>query len=803
MNTFKLKFIIFTVIFSLFSLIPASAAKPLPLANGDKPVTLNVNIPATPGTNFQGSAGGDGFNIAHANGHVYNVFHHEFSVRINCHDELTAELCTYNGTSWPIEVSTEVGTGMYSYAFINTAETRLYVWAVDRGVSGGIQCMDLSDGSDCGYQVLTNINVEGENLIVPLEVNDYVDWGSGAVVNNQIYTAFAQSDGQTWLACFNLKRELPCSESAYRTSTLTPGVAANINSLFSGPHTISYGKYIYSDFYNFATELSVTDCWNSETLETCDGFWPVEDLNMSSWLPVLNTSGRVMALCSLGETTCIDSVTGEPVETPVHLEETSISSSLPAFIGNSVIVGKRVVTIISDSTGEGNDVFCFNYSSTDVTSCGSLELPETFFLYSLDRDPNRPTCIWINADGGDSQITNFDVLTMEPGCTGSLRTSLIQLSTKSDACDVTSWTSLAIKSPSSWDSASVSIKDENGDVLPGGESIEIDSANTPVSLKNVDFANQETPYFDFDIQGADLSEGLNVQFKWVTSTPKICKGLKELSKTKYTGTTGKIELGKSLKVSGKVAPAYCGDEIVFTLNRNPITGLAEAFDISGGKTETANWKPGNYSITATHPADIYCKTSSIASFFTLSTSLDADVKISAAGWYMNGENREDFDLEVKAKTNINGNTITTNYQGAVTWEISEQWQFKANLSGTSKMVNGVMKNGKNVVTETTCPKSPSVGTDKSKPVCYLLSVTGKMRSWDINTNSWINPQSSQFVIRLYDGGIGKKKVKGIVKNFNLADFASFNLFADVPGFDAPFLDTPVKLKTPTGKGSVK
>lgn len=802
MNSVKFKTIVFAVIFSLFSLIPASATKSMPLANGDKPVTLNVNIPATPGSSFQGDAGGDGFNIAHANGHVYNVFHHEYSVRVNCHDELTAELCSYNGTSWPIEVSSEIGTGMYSYAFINTAETRLYVWAVDRGTSGGIQCMELSDGSDCGYQVLSEVHVDGDNQIVPLGTNYYVDWGSGAAIGNHVYTAFADLAGQTWLACFDLKREEPCEEAAYQTSTLIPGVAANELSLFSGPHTIAYGKLVYTDFYNFETSISVVDCWDSETLEVCEGSWPVEDVNQSSWMPILNTSGKIVTLCSLGETTCIDSKTGDSVETPAHLEGISATLDLGAFIGNSVIVGKRVVTIGSGVNGEGDEILCFNYSSTEVTSCGSLDLPDTAFLYSLDKDPNRPTCIWINADEGESQITNFDVLTMQTGCSGSLRTSLIQLSTKSEACDVTNWKSLTIKSPASWDSATVSVKDVNGDALPGGESIEIESANTPVSLQDIDFADEETPYFDFDIEGADLSGGLDVQFKWITSTPNICKGLKELSTTTYTGNAGKIELGKSLKISGRVKPAYCGDQIVFTLNRNPITGDAGPFEILSGRNETANWQPGTYRITATHPADIYCKTSSDSSTFTISTKLENNMKISASGWYLNGENQEDFDLVIKAKTNSSGTAVTTNYTGAVTWQIDEKWQFKANLSGTSKMVNGVMKSGKNVVTETTCPTSPTVGTKKSNPKCYLLSVNGKLRSWDSNTSTYINPQSTQFVIRLFDGGIGKKKVKGVLKNVILADFASFSLFADVPEFDMPYLDTPIKLRAPTGKGSV-
>jgi hypothetical protein len=77
-----------------------------------------------------------------------------------------------------------------------------------------------------------------------------------------------------------------------------------------------------------------------------------------------------------------------------------------------------------------------------------------------------------------------------------------------------------------------------------------------------------------------------------------------------------------------------------------------------------------------------------------------------------------------------------------------------------------------------------------------------LRAWDAVSNSWINPQEVQFVIQLYNGGSGNKKIKGKLKNFNFDDYVSFSLFADVPEFEVPAID-PMRLKSPNGKGSVK
>ncbi len=795
--------IVFSFVFPSF--LPANAIKPEPLANATKSVTLNVSIPGVPAAIFSGNAGGDGFNVAQANGHIYNVFHHDNSVIVNCHDELTSELCDYNSIDWPVVVTSEVGAGMYSSAFINTAETKLYVWAIKRGESAGIQCMNLADASDCGYQVLSTIENEGSTVIIDIGSSEYVDWGSGAQISNRIFAPFAQSDGQTWLACFDLKKELACNETAFEGPALEPGVESFEGSIFNGPHAFAYGQKVYSDYFNYYSSATSVVCWDNATQSLCDGDWPNIGFSTSGFMPILNQLGEVESICSLNMgmgNRCINAQTGENVDIPNYVSEFPTEGQIAAFIGQSLIFGKKVVTI---ATGIGSIgiISCLDYSTETPILCGFLELPDTSFIYSLNRDPHRPTCVWINADGGDAQITNFDVLTMEQGCSGSLRTSLLQLSTKAEGCDVASWDSVEITSPSNWSSASITVLDQNGEVLPGGDAVEISSANTATSLAGVDFSNVESPYFDFDVQGTDLSEGLEVTFKWHTSTPQICLGKKEVSTTKYTGTSGQLDLGKKFRVSGNVRPSYCGDEIVFTLNRNPLTGQTQQFVLEPGVHETASWKTGKYKITATHPADLYCKTSSESKSLELSYKLKKNQKIDADGWYLNNNLQENFGLSLKTKTTISGAATTNKFSGSVQWQIDGGWKFNGLISGTTKFVDGVIKSGKNVVSEIACPTSPKVGTETSNPHCFVILANGNLSQWDAGSSSWINEQDAQFLIQVFDGGASQKKVKGKIRTINYADFVSFNLVTGADGFDVQKIDTPIKLKGLTGSGFVK
>ena len=86
-------------------------------------------------------------------------------------------------------------------------------------------------------------------------------------------------------------------------------------------------------------------------------------------------------------------------------------AALPAAIprgyqydGQPVVIGARVY--VPDNSD--NSVDCFNYATNK--SCPNF--PHAFsnlgLLYTVNRDPFRPSCLWVNADDGADQIQNFD-----------------------------------------------------------------------------------------------------------------------------------------------------------------------------------------------------------------------------------------------------------------------------------------------------------------------------------------------------------------------------------------------------------
>ena len=86
--------------------------------------------------------------------------------------------------------------------------------------------------------------------------------------------------------------------------------------------------------------------------------------------------------------------------------------------GPSLTIGARVY--VPTGSFSGNDeVTCYDFSLQ--ANCANF--PKKFttleLLYTVNPDPQRPTCIWVNSDGGVDQIQNFDAYTgaaLRRGC---------------------------------------------------------------------------------------------------------------------------------------------------------------------------------------------------------------------------------------------------------------------------------------------------------------------------------------------------------------------------------------------------
>ena len=61
--------------------------------------------------------------------------------------------------------------------------------------------------------------------------------------------------------------------------------------------------------------------------------------------------------------------------------------------------------------GNTDHVDCYDYVAS--ASCANFpkQLLNLGLLYTVNPDPQRPTCIWVNSDDGSAQIQNFDAYT--------------------------------------------------------------------------------------------------------------------------------------------------------------------------------------------------------------------------------------------------------------------------------------------------------------------------------------------------------------------------------------------------------
>ena len=136
-----------------------------------------------------------------------------------------------------------------------------------------------------------------------------------------------------------------------------------------------------------------------------------------------------------------------------------------------------------------NDVACFDFSAG--TSCSGY--PKYFnnldLLYTVNADPQRPTCIWVNSDNGSDQIQNFDAFGGSGCGEGPIRVLASQFIVPSPACAPASYQSLQINDPaaSTYDTSgapngsNITFEDADGNPIAGVPTQYLDSTGT-VSL---------------------------------------------------------------------------------------------------------------------------------------------------------------------------------------------------------------------------------------------------------------------------------------------------------------------------------
>jgi hypothetical protein len=483
-------------------------------------------IPVPPASNFAGSGGGDGWAVALSETAVYNVFHHNPSaLTVACHLQVNAEACS----GWPKTISEPGGSAFTSGAqpgmYLDQRTGKLYVYTTRLSdLTGGVLCVDTTSEEADPYCGFTELTGEGE---APLTTNRGISGMSNPMLIGKHWYSFnfvagTQKGTENTLACFDVGTDAPCAGQPYPV-TIPSGNVTTAGNEPVGETTAIAGKAIIP--IEIENQTSWIACWDDATQSSCAGAWPVElgfpyVSTYGAPFPLLNATGKTIGLCLPTGTDQCFNLEGEPVTTPEHMTE-----AIPAteeWNGGAFMLGPRVYL----PNGEEDQVDCFDYATGE----GCANFPKSFselgLLYTVNQDPQRPTCIWVNSDYGSQQIQNFDAYTGEACGQGTIRVLASQFVVPEPQCTPASYISLQVLKParSTYASGSVAFTDGDGNPI-GLEERELDATGT-ASLAGLEL-NTPTglPQFLFTLNGENEEIGtVEIRLTWTGDYNASCLG---------------------------------------------------------------------------------------------------------------------------------------------------------------------------------------------------------------------------------------------------------------------------------------
>lgn len=489
-------------------------------ASADATYSFVQTIPVPPASSFAGSGGGDGWAVAMTPSAVYNVFHHAPQLQVACHLQTDASAC------WAPKTITDANGHNFSISSqpglsIDQASGHLFVYATRTfDATAGVVCIDTTQPAAnpdpfCGFTALTVAGGAPANSGV----------SNGALVGSRWY-AFNYVDGapasgsQNALLCFDTATGAACAGQPFPVA-VGGGNISVADPAFRVPAVSVIGKEVIVPVDAGGVERLA--CFDGTTNAACGGSWPApapagNSQNFGAAFPILNAAGTSTGLCLPAPSIPCFDFTGAPVATPAALA--SVVAPDTPWNGPAFVVGPRVYV----PNGSGDQVQCFDYSTG--ASCANFpkSLPESAFLYTVNPDPQRASCIWVNADTGASQIQNFDAFTGGACGQGPIRVLASSIIVPTSICTPTNYTSLQVVSPgrATYTSGSVAFRDGDGAPLPGIADRSVDGTGT-VSLTGLNLSSPTgLPQFLITLTGAGAPSSVVIKLVWTGVDDPSC-----------------------------------------------------------------------------------------------------------------------------------------------------------------------------------------------------------------------------------------------------------------------------------------
>lgn len=515
-------------------------------AAGGTTYSQTVTVPVPPASNYAGSGGGDGWAVALSNTQVFNVFHHNGSLQVVAHNQSDAS------TAWGPDVITDSSGNGYSTGgqpglYLDQTTGKLYVYATRNSDStGGVVCIDTTQGTTnpdpfCGFTALTGV---GEASLYP----GYGELTDSRLIGNHLYS-FNYDPGsgvgpgaQNKLLCFDVSTDAACAGQPFTVNF----AAGNMDPIAPAPGMDAVaGKLIIPVSVGGSGQLA---CFNDATSASCGSSWPasapdVEDQGGAPFA-MLDSSGNETGVClPNGAIPCWD-LNGNPVTTPAGLPGALSSGSSVDWDGPGYVLGTRVYVPQWTSV-----VACFDYA----TGASCANFPKTFdnldLLYTVNPDPQRPTCLWVNSDNGSAQIQDFDAFSGGACGQGGIRVLASQFIVPQQKCYPTTYQTLQVTSPppSGYTGGAVTVEDADGNAVAGETNLPIDATGS-VALTGLNpSAVSGLPQFLITLNGTSgAPTSVTVKLTWTAAYDPACdSGGQTVTPTATTTTTSLSGGGQS------------------------------------------------------------------------------------------------------------------------------------------------------------------------------------------------------------------------------------------------------------------
>jgi hypothetical protein len=461
--------------------------------------THTISIPAPPSSTFSGaSGGGDGWGVGLTSTQLFNVFHHNSALIVNCHNQSDASTC-WASPKLITDSGVNFGTPGEPGLWVDQASGHLFVFATRASDgTGGVVCIDTTQPASaidpfCGFTALTAAGEAPLNYGSWSEITDPVVIGTKWYAFN--YVSGTPTGGEDKLLCFDLATLGACAGQPYAVPL---GASVSIETTVPSPAIGSSSSEIFIPF-STPTGDQLT-CFDASNGAACGGAWPIAIAEIGGApFPLLDGTGAPKGIClPTSPIQCFD-LTGASVSTPSDLD--AVVGATTRWNGPAFVLGPRVYV----ANGYFDSVTCYDFNTGK--SCSKF--PKDFssldlgFLYSTNPDPQRPSCIWVNADNGGRQIQNFDAYTGGACGQGPLRVLAASVVAPQSQCAPTSWVSLQLTTPppSGYTSGTVQFLDNDGFAISGLPTQPLDSTGS-VDLTSLNLTQNGLPQFLVTLTGA-------------------------------------------------------------------------------------------------------------------------------------------------------------------------------------------------------------------------------------------------------------------------------------------------------------